>query len=65
MEGERMTQARFEDIANNDININQERRIAIRIDKMDFVNKCQEYWGRQKHPFCDSFYSLDNLWRET
>lgn len=43
MEGERMTQARFEDIANNDININQERRIAIRIDKMDFVNKCQEY----------------------
>lgn len=38
-----MTQARFEDIANNDININQERRIAIRIDKMDFVNKCQEY----------------------
>lgn len=44
MEGERMTKARFEDIANNDININQERRTIIKIEKMDFINKCQEYW---------------------
>lgn len=47
MEEERMTKTRFEDIANNDININQERRTVIKIEKMDFVNKCQVPWKHQ------------------
>jgi hypothetical protein len=34
-----MTKVRFEDLANNDINIKEERREQIKIDKMDFVNK--------------------------
>jgi hypothetical protein len=37
----RMTRLRFEDVANHDLNINQERRLSIKIEKMDFVNKCQ------------------------
>jgi len=34
-----MTKVRFEDLANNDINIKEERREQMKIDKMDFVNK--------------------------
>lgn len=58
-----MTKARFEDIANNDININQERRTVIKIDKMDFVNKNQEYWREKNHHFSDPFLIIwDNQW---
>jgi len=37
-----MTKVRFEDLANNDITIKEERRVPIKIEKMDFVNKTHE-----------------------
>ena len=37
----RMTRMRFEDLANHDFIIHEERRTQVRVEKMDFVNKCQ------------------------
>ena len=40
-EEHRLTNVRFEDLANHDFKISEERRMRIEIEKMDFVNKCQ------------------------
>ena len=37
----KVTKVRFEDLANHDFKISEERRMRIEIEKMDFVNKCQ------------------------
>ena len=37
----RMTKVRFEDLANNDFAIKEERRENVKVEKMDFVNKVQ------------------------
>jgi hypothetical protein len=38
----RVTRHQFEDIANHDLNIHQERRVNVEVLTMDFVNKCQQ-----------------------
>ena len=40
-ETQQVMKMNFEDIANNDFSINQERRVNNQIEKMDFVNKCR------------------------